>query len=213
MRSENISMSPNKPAFFPSACLILCCLVLIIVSNVEAEQKRIIEGTPDNLSVRVKDADIKDFLIALSEISGVNMIIDPGVKGKVTLFLQNVSWREALNAALFFNDLSYIEIGSNGIVGPYDKMKSMTGRLEGILSTTLPQSPQEETPVTLTYPMSFESAKALWPEIMPLLSPKGRYLYNETQHCAQIVDLRENAERVMDLIVARHLKDKVPVEK
>jgi type II secretory pathway component GspD/PulD (secretin) len=206
-------MSPNKPAFFPSACLILCCLVLTIVSNVEAEQKRIIEGTPDNLSVRVKDADIKDFLIALSEISGVNMIIDPGVKGKVTLFLHNVSWREALNAALFFNDLSYIEIGSNGIVGPYDKMKSMVSRLEGILSTTLPQSSQEEAPVTLTYPMSFEAAKALWPEIMPLLSPGGRYLYNETQHCAQIVDLRENAERVMDLIIARHLKDKVPVEK
>jgi len=206
-------MNPNRSVSFPSICLILGCLVITIVSNAETEQKRIIEGTPDNLSVRVKDADIKDYLIALSEISGRNIIIDPGVKGKVTLFLQNVSWREALNAALFFNDLSYIEISSNGIVGPYDKMKSMAGRLEGILLTTPPQRPQEETPVTLTYPVSFEAAKALWPEIRPLLSPKGRYQYNETSHCAHIVDLRENAERIMDLIAARYAKDKEPVEK
>ena len=206
-------MNPNRSVLSPSICLILGCLVITIVSNADMERRRIIEGTSDNMSVRIKDADIKDFLIALSEISGINMIIDPGVKGKVTLFLQNVSWREALNAALFFNDLSYIEISSNGIVGPYGKMKSMAGRLEGILLEMPPQRPQEETPVTMTYPMSFKAAKALWPEIRPLLSPKGRYQYNETSHCAHIVDLRENAERIMDLIIARHIKDQDPVEK
>ena len=206
-------MNPNRSVLSPSIYLILGCLVFAIVFNAEAEQKRFIEGTPDNLSVRVKDADIKDFLIALSEISGINMIIDPGVKGKVTLFLQNVSWREALYAALFFNDLSYIEIASNGIVGPYDKMKSMAGRLEGILLQTPSQSRQKETLITMTYPMSFEAAKALWPEIRPLLSPNGRYQYNETSYCTHIVDLRENAERIMELIVARHIKDKEPLEK
>jgi type II secretory pathway component GspD/PulD (secretin) len=206
-------MNPDRSVSSLSIYLIFGCFVFAIFTNAEAEQKRILEGTPDNLSVRVKDVDIKDYLIALSEISGINMIIDPAVKGRVTLFLQNVSWREALNAALFFNDLSYIEIGSNGIVGSYVKMKSMAGRLEEILSTTPPQRQQEGTPVTMTYPMSFEAAKALWPEIRPLLSPKGRYQYNETSHCAHIVDVKENAARIMDLIVTRYTKDKEPIEK
>lgn len=196
---------------------VICLIILFLASSVssfaEIGRKTIFEGSADSLSVRVKDVDLKDFLIALAEIGKINMVINPGVKGKVTLSLQNVSWREALEAALFFNDLSYVEIGSNGIIGPYEKMKSMAGRLDGMLSAPSVERKQDETPITLTYPMPFETAKALWPQIRRMLSPKGRYLYNETSHCVHIVDVKENAQIIMDFIISKHVSVKESTEK
>lgn len=195
----------------------ICLTILFITAGVslfaETGRKTVFEGSADSLSVRVKDVDLKDFLIALAEIGKINMVIDPGVKGKVTLFLQNVSWREVLEAALFFNDLSYVEIGSNGIIGPYEKMKSMAGRLDGMLSAPSVEQKRDEAPITLTYPMPFETAKALWPQIKRMLSPKGRYLYNETSHCVHIIDVKENARIIMDFIISKHVSSKESTEK
>src|SRR5204863_8245627 len=56
------------------------------------------EGTL--ISLDLKDADIKDVLRYFSEISGLNIILDPGVTGTVTVRLIDVPWNKALDIIL-----------------------------------------------------------------------------------------------------------------
>ena len=52
------------------------------------------------ISLSVKDADLVEVIRSLARITGVNVIFDPGVSGKVTAELVNVRWDHALAAIL-----------------------------------------------------------------------------------------------------------------
>jgi len=55
-------------------------------------------GSP--ISLKVRDADVRDVLRLIGESSGFNMVIGDGVEGKVTLSLENVPWDQALSVVL-----------------------------------------------------------------------------------------------------------------
>src|SRR5262249_7937271 len=54
----------------------------------------------DLISIDIKDYDIKDFFRLISEISGLNVVLDPNVGGTVTLKLTDVPWDQALDVVL-----------------------------------------------------------------------------------------------------------------
>jgi len=62
-------------------------------------------GEPISLSL--VDADIKDTLRSFAQISGLNIVVYPGVKGSVTVELKNVPWDQALEEILRMNNLSF----------------------------------------------------------------------------------------------------------
>src|SRR5712664_3573926 len=48
--------------------------------------------TGENISVNLKDVDLKDFFRLIHEISGLNVVLDPAVKGSLTIVLDEVPW-------------------------------------------------------------------------------------------------------------------------
>src|SRR5487761_819448 len=60
-------------------------------------------GAP--ISVNLKNVDLQDFFRLIHEISGLNVVVDPNVKGSLTLVLDNVPWDQALAIVLKNNDL------------------------------------------------------------------------------------------------------------
>ncbi len=58
------------------------------------------------------DADVRNVLRALSEVSGKNIVISDAVKGKVTMKLDNVYWDEALDIIAATTGLRKIESDS-----------------------------------------------------------------------------------------------------
>ncbi|MDA8017798.1 MAG: secretin and TonB N-terminal domain-containing protein [Thermoanaerobaculia bacterium] len=60
-------------------------------------------GEPISMSLR--DADLVETLRTFSRIGGFNLIIQPGVKGTVTVELRGVPWDQALDAILRMNGL------------------------------------------------------------------------------------------------------------
>ena len=61
--------------------------------------------TGEPISVNLKDVDLKDFFRLIHEISGLNIILDPGVSGSLTLVLDDVPWDQALDIVLQNNGL------------------------------------------------------------------------------------------------------------
>jgi len=62
--------------------------------------------TGEPISVNLKDVDLKDFFRLIHEISGLNVVLDPQVKGTLTIVLDDVPWDQALDIVLKNNELS-----------------------------------------------------------------------------------------------------------
>jgi type IV pilus assembly protein PilQ len=83
--------------------------------NLAAEQKAQVAAqasspepkyTGEPISVNLKDVDLKDFFRLVHEISGLNVVLDPNVKGTLTIVLDDVPWDQALDIVLKNNDLA-----------------------------------------------------------------------------------------------------------
>jgi type IV pilus secretin PilQ/predicted competence protein len=61
--------------------------------------------TGEPIRVNFKDVDLQDFFRLIHEISGLNVVLDPSVKGNLTLVLDDVPWDQALDIVLKNNDL------------------------------------------------------------------------------------------------------------
>ena len=61
--------------------------------------------TGEPVSVNLKDVDLKDFFRLIHEISGLNVVLDPDVKGNLTIVLDDVPWDQALDIVLKNNSL------------------------------------------------------------------------------------------------------------
>ncbi len=85
------------------------------------EVSRTYQGEPMTMSL--KDADIKDVLRSFAQISGLNVVVQPGVSGTVTVELANVPWDQALEQILKINDLDYQLEGNIMRVAPISKLR------------------------------------------------------------------------------------------
>jgi MSHA biogenesis protein MshL len=79
----------------------------------EEEPARLAVGSSGKLySLRVREAQIQDVLLALAQESGENLVVDPEVTGTVTVNLNRVTLEQALEALLGQLGFSYRREGS-----------------------------------------------------------------------------------------------------
>jgi type IV pilus assembly protein PilQ len=64
------------------------------------------------ISLDFKDGDLQDIFRLFADISGMNVVVNPGVSGKVTLKLNEVPWDQALDLILKANGLGYTVEGN-----------------------------------------------------------------------------------------------------
>jgi type IV pilus assembly protein PilQ len=59
----------------------------------------------DMISLDLRDVDLRDFFRLISEVSGLNVVLEPSVKGTLTIVLKDVPWEQALEIVLRNNQL------------------------------------------------------------------------------------------------------------
>ena len=59
--------------------------------------------TGEPISLKFKDADLRDVVLYLAEFADLNVVFDPDVRGTVTCDLQAVPWDQALDIVLRYN--------------------------------------------------------------------------------------------------------------
>ena len=90
--------------------IVLISLILLLAPLLSYGQ--ISKKPVSRVSFDFMDADVRNVLRVLSEVSGRNLVISDEVKGKVTIKLDNVSWDEAMEIVTKNSDLAMIEDGS-----------------------------------------------------------------------------------------------------
>ena len=62
----------------------------------------------DRISLDLKDADIRDVIRTFAELAHINVVVDPDVRGSVTVRLHDVRWEDALDVILRSNGLGAV---------------------------------------------------------------------------------------------------------
>jgi type IV pilus assembly protein PilQ len=152
----------------------------------------------DKISLDFKDADIKNVLRLISDISGLNLIVSDKVVGKVTLKLENIPWDEAFEIILDSNNLGRIDSNNITRIETMDEIKKINQeKLLAIKS----QENIEELEVK-TFDVSYAKASDLKKFIMDLkvLSNRGSVTPFSLTNKITIQDLPANILKVEKLI-------------
>ena len=151
------------------------------------------------ISLDFQDADIRSVLRIIGEISNHNMVIDPDVKGRVTVTLQNpVPWDHALDIILKTNQLS---MSTEGNIIRVATQKTFEQEESAILKAIQAKQMTEQAKKnsrqlkTEIIPINYAQAAKLKEQVTPMLSDsKG---LNESSSI--IVDDRTNSLIIKDL--------------
>ena len=74
--------------------------------------------TGNPVSLDFQGADLRAVLRTFSEISGLNLVIDPTIQGTVDVALRDVPWDQALDIILRANKLGYVVDGTIVRIAP-----------------------------------------------------------------------------------------------
>ncbi len=86
------------------------CGWMSLTPSVFAKSKMdFLEGSKKLVSIDLRDSDVVDVLRFLAQKGGFNIFVNPGISGRVTLYLQNVRIATILDIILLSNNLAYQE--------------------------------------------------------------------------------------------------------
>jgi type II secretory pathway component GspD/PulD (secretin) len=93
----------------------------------------LIDQVTTPITMNLKETDVVDAIRTLSMLSGINIIADDSVTGKITLNLNNVSFKEALNWILTLKRLSYAQVGNALVIGTEEVIETYRERVTRII--------------------------------------------------------------------------------
>jgi len=125
--------------------------------------------TGEPISVNLKDVDLKDFFRLIHEISGLNVILDPNVKGTLTIVLDEVPWDQALDLVLQNNGLEKQLTGNVLRVATRDTLKKEADTARDLIRAQA----EAVAPVTVTRVLSYAKAATMKDTLKKFLSARG----------------------------------------
>jgi type IV pilus assembly protein PilQ len=141
--------------------------------------------TGEPISVNLKDVDLRDFFRLIHEISGLNVVLDPAVKGSLTIVLDEVPWDQALDIVLQNNSLDKQLNGNVLRIATRSTLKS-----EAETERDLEKAQAEAVaPVTVTRVLSYGKAAVMKDTLKKFLSIRGDILSDDRSNQLIIRDI------------------------
>jgi type IV pilus secretin PilQ/predicted competence protein len=141
--------------------------------------------TGEPISVNLKDVDLRDFFRLIHEISGLNVVLDPAVKGSLTIVLDEVPWDQALDIVLQNNGLDKQLNGNVLRIATRTTLKT-----EAETQRDLEKAQAEAiSPTTTTRVLSYAKASALAPTLKKFLSARGDIIADDRSNQLIIRDI------------------------
>ena len=137
------------------------------------------------ISVNLKDVDLRDFFRLIHEISGLNIVVDPNVKGNLTIVLDDVPWDQALDIVLRNNSLEKQLDGNVLRIATKETVKK-----EAEQNRDLAKAQAEAADVvTTTRVLSYAQAAGMVTTLKKFLSSRGDVLADTRSNTLIIRDI------------------------
>jgi type IV pilus assembly protein PilQ len=141
--------------------------------------------TGEPISVNLKDVDLRDFFRLIHEISGLNVVLDPNVKGTLTIVLDEVPWDQALDIVLQNNGLEKQLHGNVLRIATLDTIKKEAETARDVRKAE--NDAQEMT--TVTRVLNYAKAESLAPTLKKFLTGRGDILFDARSNQLIIHDI------------------------
>jgi len=158
-----------------------------------------VQFTGDPITLTLKDADIKDVLKTFSALTHLNIVIDPEVRGIVTVELRDVPWDQALDLILRINGLDYVLENNVLRVSTVAKLTQE----KNLRAQYLAQQETAQPLKTVVKPLSYAKAsqvKSLLSGDSYLMSSRGSVVVDDRTNTLIIRDTIDRVEGVLRLI-------------
>jgi type IV pilus assembly protein PilQ len=141
--------------------------------------------TGEPISVNLKDVDLRDFFRLIHEISGLNVVLDPAVKGTLTIVLDEVPWDQALDIVLQNNGLDKQLNGNVLRIATRSTLK-----VEAETQRDLEKAQSEAiAPTTTTRQLQYAKASVLAPTLKKFLSARGDIIADDRSNQLIVRDI------------------------
>ena len=182
-----------------------------VAKKVEEEKKTVEEGrlekiyTGRKLSLDFKDADIKNILRLIAEVSNLNIIAGDEVTGKITMRLVDVPWDQALEIILQSKSLGMSRIGNVVRIAPIEALKR---EIQSELEARRAKERLEDLVMELI-PVNYATAKEIMPQVKSILSDRGDIKVDERTNTLIIKDIPRSIPAAKNLV--KSLDTKTPL--
>ncbi|GGY04297.1 type II secretion system secretin GspD [Paludibacterium paludis] len=161
-----------------------------------AASRRPAPGAEDKVVLNFQNAEIQDVIGALSRFLGRHFLVDPRVKGQISLVsdgkIDAGTAYGMLGSALRMRGFTIVDVGNVSRVVPVADAKLQGGAVN--------------TPgtgggiVTRTFRLAYESADALVPVLKPMIAPDNTIAAYPANNTLVITDFADNLERIARII-------------
>jgi type IV pilus secretin PilQ/predicted competence protein len=155
-----------------------------------------VKYTGEIITLKFKDADLRDVILYLGDFAKLNVVFDPEVRGVVTCNLEDVPWDQALDILLRNNKLGKVLEGNVLRIAPVSVLTR-----EDEEQRKLRESKELAGPVIVkTVTLSYSKARDVMALLNAKKSPRGEITIDERTNTLIISDVRESLDLLERLI-------------
>lgn len=161
----------------------------------------------DQITLNFQDVDIRALINTVSEITGRSFIVDPRVKGQVTVVsggpLEADQIYDVFLSVLAVHNFSAVPSGDVTKIIPNNLVKQ-----EPTPTTYGEMEADGARQVTQVYKLKHASVQELVPILRPLLPPTSHFAAHAPSNTLVFTDSRANVRRILDIIGRMDLPDR-----
>ncbi|MGB7295678.1 MAG: type IV pilus secretin PilQ [Candidatus Aminicenantales bacterium] len=158
--------------------------------------EREVKYTGEIISLKFKDADLRDVILYLGDFAKLNVVFDPEVRGVVTCNLEDVPWDQALDILLRNNKLGKVLEGNVLRIAPVSVLTR-----EDEDQRKLRESKELAGPLIVkTVTLSYSKARDVLGLLNAKKSSRGEITIDERTNTLIISDVRENLDLLERLL-------------
>ncbi len=167
---------------------------------ISSEQENQTDGSykGKRISLDFQDADVGPIFRLLADVNNYNLVLDPGVKGKITIKLMNVPWDQALDIILNQTHLSHRIEGNILWIAPVKVFDEIVKERAKLKETEEAAEPLMQEVVRVNYATAGEIQTAI--SSGKLLSPRGSITIDNRMNTLIVKDTQQSIDKVKDLV-------------
>ncbi len=150
----------------------------------------------DVISLKFKDADLRDVINYLGEFAGLNVAHDPEVRGVVSCNLVDVPWDQALDLILRQNKMGKTLEGNILRIAPVGTLTRERAEAQQLEESKELAGPR----LTRSYTLSYSRAADVQGLLQGKISDRGEIIVDERTNTMVITDVSDRIELIESLI-------------
>ncbi len=158
--------------------------------------------TGEKISLELKDADIRDVLRLIADVSKINIVAADDVRGSVTVRLINVPWDLALDVILKTKGYGMVQKGRIIRIAP---QKVLDAEMDAKFKAEMVKLYTRPLQVFLI-PVNYSQAKGLVDIVKKVLSPRGEVTFDSRTNMLIVKDILTYGQKAERLVASLDLQ-------